>query len=66
MATDPTECRQFAARCMEVADSSLNNEVKQSMSNLANTWIKLAEELDRAQSISKQLNAVAQHQSAKD
>ena len=65
MASDPIECRLFAARCMEVANSSTNEELKRSMSALATTWMKMADELERSQTIAAQFSSIAQRQAAK-
>jgi len=51
MPGDPKECRQRAARCLELAAESANDGIKQMFLNIARHWEVLAGELERARSI---------------
>lgn len=51
MPGDPKECRKHAARCVELANASTSEVTKSKFMGLANTWLKLAEELERAKTI---------------
>jgi hypothetical protein len=51
MAGDPKECRTHALRCSELAKNAKTPEMKKLLLDLAKTWIKLAVELERAQSL---------------
>jgi hypothetical protein len=41
---DPTLCRQYARECTEMAERS----VRQVLTNLAQSWLSLAHELERS------------------
>jgi hypothetical protein len=49
METDPKECRVYAARCEELAKTADKPERARVLRNLSKQWIKLADELERAQ-----------------
>jgi len=51
MPGDPKECRQRAAHCIELANAAKSENDKRRMMELAATWVRLADELDRAQTI---------------
>jgi hypothetical protein len=51
MPGDPRECRERAARCLELATEAANEGIKQTFLRIARHWQILAEELERAKSI---------------
>ena len=48
MPGDPKLCRQFALDCAEMARKASNPAHKQLLTNLAQTWLGLAIELERS------------------
>jgi hypothetical protein len=46
---DSTECREHAKRCMELAEGTKNPAVKESLLNVARTWVRLAADLEATQ-----------------
>jgi molecular chaperone GrpE (heat shock protein) len=50
MASDPVECRKRALRCRELAERAMNSQVKAALTYLAEHWLNVADELERAQS----------------
>jgi hypothetical protein len=46
MAGDSNECRQRAAQCLDLANSSDKPTIKCNFMGFATTWAKLAEELE--------------------
>jgi hypothetical protein len=46
------ECRKRALRCRELAERATNFQVKAVLTYLAELWLKAADELERAQSLS--------------
>ena len=44
---DPEECRQYAARCRELADQTNDPLMLKAYLDLAQSWSKLADELER-------------------
>lgn len=51
MPGDPKECREHAANCVEMANSSKSENDARRLIELAATWDKLAADLERAQAI---------------
>jgi len=51
MPGDPRECRERAARCLELAAEAVNDGIKQTFLRIAKHWQLLAEELERARSV---------------
>jgi hypothetical protein len=51
MPGDPKECRQHALRCTELAERATDSQVKAVLKHLAQHWVKLAVELERAQAL---------------
>jgi hypothetical protein len=49
MPGDPKECRQRALRCTELAERAGDAQLKAVLESLAQRWMKLAIELERAQ-----------------
>ena len=48
MSSDPKECREFAYRCLELARDAKEKKLKEHLLSLAETWIKIAMELERS------------------
>jgi hypothetical protein len=46
---DPKDCREQAARCIEMANGALNVRMQSLMFDMANIWLKLAVELERGE-----------------
>jgi hypothetical protein len=46
MPGDPKECREHARSCQRLADTAINEEARQTFTNLAQTWLRLASELE--------------------
>ena len=46
MSGDPQQCREHAAQCAELASKATNPNHKQFLSNLAQTWLSLAVDLE--------------------
>lgn len=44
---DPEECRQYAARCRELADQTNDPLAQKAYLDLAQSWSRLADELER-------------------
>jgi hypothetical protein len=51
MPGDPRECREHALRCLELAKAASSPQVKARFLDLANTWTKLAADLEETQAI---------------
>ena len=49
MPGDPRECRQYAARCAELAAEAKTAELKLHFLTLSRTWEQIARETERAQ-----------------
>jgi hypothetical protein len=49
MPTDPMECRNRALRCSDLAERATNSQVKAVLTYLAQHWLKMAVDLERAQ-----------------
>jgi hypothetical protein len=47
MPGDPKECRQQALACVRLAQTSASPQAREQFANLAWTWIKLADDLER-------------------
>jgi hypothetical protein len=45
---DAKDCRDNAARCIEMANVALNERMQSLMFEMANMWLKLAAELERS------------------
>jgi hypothetical protein len=53
---DPKECRQHALNCMLDAKAAKTLEARDSFTNLARSWIRLAEEFERTQALLAEVN----------
>ena len=60
---DPKECLRHARRCIEIAEETTNEHLKRELMNLATTWMRLADEVNRIQII---VDEVAKHKSAEN
>ena len=49
MPGDPKECRQHALTCVRLAQTSASPQAREQFASLANTWLKLADDLEQAQ-----------------
>ena len=49
MPGDPKECRQHALNCVRLAQTATTPQSREQFANLAQTWVRLAEDLERAQ-----------------
>jgi hypothetical protein len=49
MPGDPRECRQHALSCVRLAQTSASPQAREQFANLARTWIRLADDLERSQ-----------------
>ena len=49
MPGDPKECRQHALNCVRLAQTAATPQSREDFANLAQTWVRLAEDLERAQ-----------------
>ena len=47
MPGDPKECREHALTCVRLAKTSASPQARERFANLARTWIRLADELER-------------------
>jgi hypothetical protein len=47
MPGDPKECRQHALTCARLAQTSAIPQARERFASLANTWVRLAEDLER-------------------
>jgi hypothetical protein len=48
MPGDPKKCRQHALTCVRLAQTSASPQAKEQFANLARTWIRLADDLERS------------------
>jgi hypothetical protein len=55
MPGDPKECHQRALRCEELAERAADSELKAVLKSLAERWLKMAAELERAQALRDKL-----------
>jgi len=49
MPGDPKECRQHALNCLRLAQTAASPQSREDFANLAQTWVRLAKDLERAQ-----------------
>jgi hypothetical protein len=47
MPGNPEECRRHALTCVRLAQTSASPQARERFANLARTWIRLADELER-------------------
>ena len=58
MPGDPLECRQHARRCAELAEQARTPDMRQTFLHLSETWIRLAAELESAQTFLNAMNGI--------
>jgi hypothetical protein len=51
MPNDPKECRQHALRCTKLAERATDSQLKAVLKHLAQRWVKLTVELERAEAL---------------
>ena len=51
MPGDPKLCRQYAVECAELAGRAANPDHKRLLTNLSQTWLSLAVELERSHAL---------------
>ena len=51
MPGDPKQCREYALHCAEMAQRARNLEHKRTLTDLAQTWLNLAIELERTHAL---------------
>jgi hypothetical protein len=54
MPGDPSECREHAKNCLELAAQAHNRQAKETFQSLAETWLRLAADLEAARASLKQ------------
>jgi hypothetical protein len=55
---DPQQCRRHARNCIELAEHATSSEGRATLKNLADHWIKLAAELESAQTFLDAMKAI--------
>ena len=50
---DPQDCRENAARCIEMANEAVTTRMQSLMFEMANVWLKLAAELERNSAVAR-------------
>ena len=48
---DPKDCRDNAARCIEMANDALDARMQGILFDMANMWLKLAADLERSSTV---------------
>jgi hypothetical protein len=61
MPTDPMEYRKRGLRCNELAERATNSQVKAVLTYLAEHWLKMAVDLDRAQALPERFKRSAKN-----
>ena len=51
MPGDPKECRQHALTCVRLAQTSAYPQAREQFANLAQTWLRLAADLEKTLSL---------------
>jgi hypothetical protein len=51
MTGDPRQCREYAAQCSEMAAKARNPEHKRMLTNLAQSWLSIAHEIERSRAL---------------
>jgi hypothetical protein len=59
MPGNPQECRQHATNCRRLAEAASNEAARQTFANLAETWERLASELESAQRFLQTMDDIA-------
>ena len=58
MPGDPKECRAHAVRCKELAEAAPTPDVRQHFTQIADSWIRLAVELETAERFIQAMEAI--------
>ena len=53
MPGDPKECREYARNCQRLAATAPTDEVRESFASMAQTWLRLANELEATHALLK-------------
>jgi hypothetical protein len=56
MLSDPRKCREHAVKCLEIASHEKIEGSKQALLDIADAWMKLASDLERAETVSRNGN----------
>ena len=51
MPGDPKECREHARECQRIANTATNEQTREVFHNLATTWLRLANDLERSKAL---------------
>jgi hypothetical protein len=54
MPGDPNECREHAESCLRLAAETHNPQAKETFESLAQTWLRLAADLEAAKALLQQ------------
>jgi hypothetical protein len=63
MPGDPSDCREHAKASLRLAAEAHNPQAKQTLESLAQTWLRLAADLEAAKALLKQWNSAPQKHS---
>jgi hypothetical protein len=51
MPGDPTECREHARECQRLANKAASERTREIFENLARTWLRVANDLERSKAL---------------
>jgi hypothetical protein len=51
MPGDPSECREHAKSCLQLAAEAHSSQSKETFESLAETWLRLAADLEQARAL---------------
>ena len=57
MSGDPKECREHARECLKKAGSATSLPLMGKFQSLAHSWLRLADDLERAETLRERLKA---------
>ena len=60
MPNDPKECRRRALNCVLEAKAAKTPDERENFAKLAQSWIELAEEIERTQALLAEVDALAE------
>jgi hypothetical protein len=58
MPGDPTECREHAKRCLELASETHDLRLKESLTELAHRWMAIATDLEATRALLAEVSAL--------
>ena len=58
MPGDPTECREHARKCAELARHAASTEARDHFASLHDSWLRLAAEIESGQSLLDVINDI--------